>query len=124
MTVGGAMSGYCEIGRVAHASCPAMTMTIAMTPASTGRSMKNFENMSVGRGGRCFGGRRRGLCHDCRARIQLHQVVQNDGVADIQAFANDPVLTDPITDFDGALRGFAVAIDDPYVAAKVSLQDG
>src|SRR6185503_11551060 len=50
------MSGYCAIGRIALATSPAITMMIAMTPASTGRSMKNFENMSVGRGG---GGRRR-----------------------------------------------------------------
>src|ERR687898_3171776 len=105
MTVGGAMSGYCETGSVALATRPAITMTIAMTPASTGRSMKNFENMSVARRGR------RSLRDNRGARIQLHQVVEDDGVANVQALANDPVLPDPFADFDRTLRSFAVRAD-------------
>src|ERR671919_182310 len=114
MTVGGAMSGYCEIGRIALATSPAITMTIAMTPASTGRSMKNFENMSVARGGgrslRICGLR---LCDNCNTRVQLHQVVEDDGVAIVQAFTDDPLLADPIADFNRTLCSLAVRADRP-----------
>src|SRR5688572_9216945 len=118
MTVGGAISGYCATGSVALATRPAITITIAMTPASTGRSMKNFENMSVARRGGCS------LRDHRDTRIQLHQVVEDDGVAIVQALANDPVLPDPFADFDRALRGFAVRADDPDEAALISLQHG
>ena len=40
MTVGGAMSGYCSTGSVARPIRPAITITIDMTDANTGRSMK------------------------------------------------------------------------------------
>src|SRR5918995_6363426 len=114
MTVGGAMSGYCATGSVALATKPAITMTIAMTPASTGRSMKNFENMSVARrGGLSLRLRGLGLRDDRDARIQLHQVVEDDGVASVQAFADDPVLPHPVTDFDRTLCSFTVRADNP-----------
>src|SRR4249919_2017347 len=116
------MSGYCAIGRIVLATNPAITMMIAMTPASTGRSMKNFENMSIGRGG--GGGRRVRLlclCDDGDARIQLHQVVEDDGVAVLESLADDPVLADPIADFDIALHRFAVGADCPHEAALSAL---
>ena len=37
------MCGYCETGSARIATSPAITMTIEMTDAKTGRSMKNFE---------------------------------------------------------------------------------
>ena len=40
LMAGGAMAGYCATGSVAIASAPASMMTIAMTQAKTGRSMK------------------------------------------------------------------------------------
>src|SRR6185503_3639326 len=119
------MSGYCAIGRIALATSPAITMMIAMTPASTGRSMKNFENMSVGRGG---GGRRRarllGLRDDGDARIQLHQVVEDDGVAIVQAFADDPVLAEPVADFHRTLRGLAISADGPHETTLRTFEHG
>src|SRR6185436_13134918 len=39
--VGGAMLGYCAMGRLVIESAPASMITIAMTHAKTGRSMKN-----------------------------------------------------------------------------------
>src|SRR5690349_673987 len=108
MTVGGAMSGYCAIGRIELATRPAITMMIAMTPASTGRSMKNFENMSACR--RCGCRRRiRGLrLRDHRdARLQLHEIVEDHRVAGVQTVTDDPVRSDPGADFNGALCSFA-----------------
>ena len=47
ITVGGAMSGYCSIGRVARPMQPARTMTIEITLDSTGRSMNTFNFMGT-----------------------------------------------------------------------------
>src|SRR5579884_3544959 len=44
-TCGGAMSGYCSIGRLRMLKAPASMMTMAMTQAKTGRSMKMREIM-------------------------------------------------------------------------------
>jgi hypothetical protein len=43
-TVGGAISGYCAIGRVNSAMPPARVMMIDNTEAKIGRLMKKFEN--------------------------------------------------------------------------------
>jgi hypothetical protein len=43
---GGAMGGYCEIGRVWMASPPATIKMMAMTQAKTGRFRKNLDNMA------------------------------------------------------------------------------
>src|SRR5206468_13133390 len=43
--VGGVICGYCAIGNRPAASAPIRTMTIEMTHASTGRSMKNRASM-------------------------------------------------------------------------------
>jgi len=40
VTVGGAISGYCEIGSVKHEIAPTTTVTIDSTIAKTGRSIK------------------------------------------------------------------------------------
>src|SRR5581483_12071865 len=40
LTLGGAMSGYCSTGRVRIPAIPASMITIAITQANTGRSMK------------------------------------------------------------------------------------
>src|SRR5215468_512925 len=42
--VGGVMSGYWAIGRLTSASSPIRVITIEMTQAKTGRSMKNRAN--------------------------------------------------------------------------------
>ena len=47
MTVGGVISGYCEIGRLLTVMRPTSTIIIASTVANIGRSMKNLENISL-----------------------------------------------------------------------------
>jgi hypothetical protein len=42
-TLGGAICGYMASGRLPSATTPASVMTIEMTEAKTGRSMKNRE---------------------------------------------------------------------------------
>src|SRR5438046_10334082 len=76
--VGGAISGYCAIGSVESAITPTSVMTMLMTPAKIGRSMKKCGKFTVFaprprsfcgrrlsnarlsvRSGRCFLGHRR-----------------------------------------------------------------
>src|SRR5436305_8949036 len=47
VTTGGAMSGYCAIGRFLIAARPASTMKIDNTAAKIGLSMKKRENMTA-----------------------------------------------------------------------------
>src|SRR5882672_9945514 len=46
VTTGGAISGYCEIGRLRIADRPASTRNTEITAAKIGRSIKKRENMS------------------------------------------------------------------------------
>ncbi len=53
LIAGGAMLGYCAMGRLVIESAPASIMMMAMTHAKTGRSMKNLDIvnfLSRGRG--------------------------------------------------------------------------
>src|SRR2546427_10611192 len=45
VTTGGAISGYCAIGRLRIAARPAITMKTERTAAKMGRSMKRRENI-------------------------------------------------------------------------------
>jgi hypothetical protein len=45
VTTGGAISGYCAMGRVRMAARPASTRNSEITAAKIGRSMKNLLNM-------------------------------------------------------------------------------
>src|SRR6185295_11550740 len=45
VTTGGAISGYCAIGRLRIADRPASTRNVEITAAKIGRSMKKRENM-------------------------------------------------------------------------------
>src|SRR5262252_3348138 len=86
VTVGGAISGYCAIGRTCEATRPASVKMIEMTDAKIGRSMKNFENTARERLVRL---RRRsgavGLRADRHAGPQLEEVVEHDALAGLQA---------------------------------------
>src|SRR6185437_8738526 len=107
VTVGGATSGYCAIGRTCEATSPASVMMIAMTPEKIGRSMKNLDSMSgtpeVSASARRLAvlrcgwlcGRRRisarlGGRRHRRTRANLQQVVHDDAVAGRKPAENRP----------------------------------
>ena len=46
-TVGGVISGYCATGNTLKVTNPATTINKASTVAKIGRSIKNFENISI-----------------------------------------------------------------------------
>src|SRR5438067_11332598 len=51
--VGGAISGYCAIGSVESAITPTSVMTMLMTPAKIGRSMKKCGKFTESRNAEC-----------------------------------------------------------------------
>src|SRR5580698_2185065 len=102
---GGAMLGYCATGRVTTASPPASMITIAITHAKIGRSMKKFATAPFlrARGGR---GRRSG-CGRARRCGGLHflwfyrgsgfrelHAFNNHTVASLHAVGHEPVVAD------------------------------
>src|SRR6476660_8304372 len=96
-TTGGAISGYCAIGRPRMEASPAMTMKMDRTAAKIGRSMKKRENMrpslfrsGLGGGRGCGRGALRNL--NRRTRADAHQPIDDDLVAGLQSFANHPAL--------------------------------
>ena len=46
-TVGGTTSGYCDTGKANRDAMPITTISMAMTFARTGRSMKNLEIIAL-----------------------------------------------------------------------------
>src|SRR5690349_23181625 len=92
-----------------------MMMTIAMTPANTGRWMKKRDI------GLALGFR---LDLDRRPRAQAHQVVDDHVLSGLQAVEHDPVAADPVAGADRALRRLALGADDPHVAPALVLLHG
>src|SRR5258706_5565758 len=102
VTAGGAMIGYCEIGRRVIDMMPAMLMISAMTQATIGRSMKKRDSdmggvPSAGRGCRSRRGGRRwraarfaGLHR--HSRLHLLQALDDQAVARVQAVLHEPLI--------------------------------
>src|SRR5258707_15881303 len=124
------MLGYCATGRVASATAPISTMTMASTLASTGRLMKNAEIIEPdlrrslrrrGRG-RARGGRRSGwrrsdgrwLGHDLAARYRLAVGRQHDPVVGGEARRDHPQAADQeLARHDALLLADVVLVDCP-----------
>src|SRR5690349_16378315 len=111
-TVGGAISGYCATGRSSAETRPAMTMMIAMTPANTGRWMKNFDKLArLLRRGRRHGG----------VGPQAREVVDDHPLARLQAFEHHPVVAGPVAGADRPLHRFPFRRGEPDEAAAFVL---
>src|SRR3954470_4427820 len=98
-TAGGAMVGYCSMGRLKAAMPPASMMTMARTQAKTGRSMKNFDKpmlflrliiLSAGLGVV----RGHHLRHHRHVGLHLLQALHDDAVAGFQAVQHLPIAID------------------------------
>src|SRR5690349_7767875 len=84
LMIGGAISGYCAIGRRKKDTAPRITNTIETTAAKIGRSMKKCDKRIDGPSVCCC---RRGLCRlrllfrrDLCARPRPHHPVHDDAV--------------------------------------------
>src|SRR5688572_19531587 len=109
-TVGGAISGYCATASRLAARKPASTMMIAMTPANTGRWMKNRDTLA-------------GLLDLYRrAGAQARQVVEDHAVARLQPVEHHPVRAQPGAGADLALHRGAFAAHHPDEASGLVLR--
>src|SRR5437016_1702219 len=118
VTTGGAMSGYCAMGRLRIAARPASTMKMDSTAAKIGRSMKNLENM-----GRvllllfvrlrfCFRlGAGLGDAHR-RSRPEAHQALDDHAIAGLHALVDDPGIARPFADLDRPRLSGVFFVDD------------
>src|SRR5262245_4941126 len=97
VTVGGAISGYCSTGSENAAMAPANVTRTASTIAKTGRSMKKREKLPIR------------LHH--RARSDLHQVVDDHGVAFLEAAGDHHVGADPAPGLHGTLQRLVLGPD-------------
>src|SRR5882724_5081933 len=105
VTAGGAMIGYCEIGRRVIEMMPAMLMISAITQATIGRSMKKRDS-DMGAGAlrgrrRCRGrGGRRGRRGARFARLDRHsrlyflQALDDHAIARTEAVLHQPLISD------------------------------
>src|SRR4051812_42091249 len=83
-TAGGAMVGYCSMGRLKAAMPPASMMTMARTQANTGRSMKNFDKPILFL-------RFHHLRHHRHVGLHLLQALHDHVVAGLEAIQHLPV---------------------------------
>src|ERR1700751_2110455 len=117
-TDGGTTSGYSEMGRSGIAISPARKITVEITPAKIGRSMKNrdrdiFSLLAlpdllddlqadlIARGATTLQ-----LGNDRGARREPLQVIEDDAVARFEPGQHDAVAVDLRTECDGAILGF------------------
>src|SRR5450432_3883234 len=87
---GGTIFGNCAIGSETSATAPTTTVMIAMTIATMGRLMKNFDTERLFCG---FRGRERDGVHE-DALADLLSSVHHDPVAGMQPGLHDDVVTD------------------------------
>src|SRR6185437_16628310 len=120
---GGAMSGYWATGRKAIDSAPASMITMAMTQAKIGRSMKKRDMAlrpaaaltrgSGGTRGRRAGGNRAHL----GPGLDALQALDDHPVAGLEALGHQPVGTDGLGDLDRAQFGLVLVADHQHGGA-------
>src|SRR5271169_1287893 len=98
------MLGNCATGRLSMVIAPTSTMRIAITIATMGRLMKNFD---MGLPILCL--RDKGLGVHMRALAYFLNAFGDDSIAWIQPFRNDPLGADAVADRDGSNANFVVA---------------
>src|ERR1700732_4502261 len=104
------MFGNWATGKVRMVRAPTNTITIEITIATIGRSMKNFDIDLPP-----FRFRGKWLGAYLHPRAHLLSSLYNDGFARLQAFGNNPVLTDTVAHGDRANVHFAVPVHDGYL---------
>src|SRR5262249_34037067 len=117
------MLGYCATGRVARATEPISTITMASTLARTGRSLKNLGIMARYRPalvGRSREGRQLG--HDLAARHSAAAGREHDAVVGRQAAGDDPEIAhQQLACLDPLLLDDVVLVDHQDVLTRLVL---
>src|ERR1700733_3420272 len=111
------MFGNCAIGRVAMVTAPTMTMRIAMTIATMGRLMKNFDmafdSFTVGNQSRllldiAF----EWLGSNRHSRLEILLAFDNHAVARLQSAIDDPHCGRALSPLHGTHADAVVLIDN------------
>ena len=110
---GGAIAGYCAIGSERMERPPANMMTIAITQAKIGRSMKKLTISALQRQAACVDTRRAPFdrAHG-RAGLDLLPTLDNQALADRDAAAHQPSIANRACRAQRPLLDFVLAIDD------------
>src|SRR5215510_4856849 len=119
LITGGAISGYCAIGRRENDTPPTITKTIETTAAKIGRSMKKCEMRialparSVGLGLRAArrGRHRLIVGRHLLSLTHAHQAVDDDAIVGRQAVLDHAQLVDDRTERHEALLGDIILVD-------------
>ena len=121
MTVGGAIFGYCATGRLNKAMTPTNTVTIAITDAKIGRSMKNLGIPPIRilsatiRVPHCRSPVAKPLGSDlrlnCLTGMEKLQSFSNHAILRLQAFEDCELAVVDLSDRDFAVFDFIVAVD-------------
>ncbi|MGB6468491.1 MAG: hypothetical protein WBF27_20205, partial [Xanthobacteraceae bacterium] len=111
VTCGGTMSGNCAIGIADMAMMPARVITIAMTMANRGRSMKILENI-----GSIF--RRDSRCHDL-TRPHFLDAADDNEFSRLKAGLYLDVPTLFGTGRDAPLLDFLCIVNEHHVMARL-----
>src|ERR1051326_971957 len=129
LMMGGAISGYCAIGRRKKDTPPMITNTIETTAAKIGRSMKKCEMRMaalVGLGGGTARGRRRGLLlgRHLDAGPHAHEPVDDDVVVLLEPVLDHAQAAQRGAERDVALARHVLAADHHRVLARLLGRDG
>src|SRR2546423_7616034 len=98
LTAGGAMFGYCSIGSAVIDSAPASMMTIAITHANTGLSMKKRDIDTSASRLPLFDWKRRRNGPDRNAWPEILHAFHDQPVALLEAGGHQPIVPDPAGD--------------------------
>src|SRR5689334_6132955 len=115
MICGGMMSGNCATGSALIATSPPRTVTMAITIATIGRSIKTREIIAL-------------QCHEPRidrhTRPDLLRSFDHHALAGFQAIVDDPHLVDFLADLDGTNADLVVVADNSDLITALQLRHG
>src|SRR4051812_44941265 len=127
LMVGGAISGYCATGKREYATPPRMMITIAITEAKIGRSMKKCEIFMARSvlGLRRSSGRLRALLlrRDLGVGPDAREAVHDDLVVGRKPVLDDAQIPGKLAKRDVFLLRHVVVADDHHVFAHLLARD-
>ena len=123
MICGGTISGNCATGNPAIATSPPMTVTIAITIATTGRLMKSLEIISVAVIQTNSAFFRVRLWIDLHARPEPLRAFDDYSLSKLQSVFDNPHRVGVIAKFDRADFDFVVTPNHRYLIPTLQLRD-
>src|SRR6267143_5859508 len=115
---GGTMFGNCATGSPAMVTAPTITIRMAITIATIGRLMKNFDIAQFPSAARMCGfGCNEGSVPEFLQSVDYNLLTR------LEAFVNNPHRPDRLPGLHGAHTNFAIAADHCYLITSLRLRD-